>query len=64
MTEARGDDRGREPALAAAEIALARARVHLDACVRCGLCGESCHVYLADPSPENLWILELYASRT
>jgi len=27
---------------------------HLNACVRCGLCGESCHIYLADPVPENL----------
>jgi Fe-S oxidoreductase len=27
---------------------------HLNACVRCGLCGESCHIYLTDPVPENL----------
>ncbi len=27
---------------------------HLNACVGCGLCGESCHVYLTDPVPENL----------
>lgn len=27
---------------------------HLNACVRCGLCGETCHVYLAEPVPENL----------
>jgi Fe-S oxidoreductase len=27
---------------------------HLNACVRCGLCGESCHVYLTDPDPRNL----------
>ncbi len=27
---------------------------HLNACVKCGLCGETCHVYLADPQPENL----------
>jgi len=27
---------------------------HLHACVRCGLCGETCHIYLADPVPENL----------
>ncbi|MBF0314679.1 MAG: (Fe-S)-binding protein [Oligoflexia bacterium] len=28
--------------------------VHFEACVRCGLCGKSCHVYLSDPSVENL----------
>lgn len=27
---------------------------HSQACVHCGLCGESCHIYLDDPSPENL----------
>ena len=27
---------------------------HLNSCVRCGLCGESCHYYLADPKPEYL----------
>ncbi|BDU77916.1 (Fe-S)-binding protein [Mesoterricola sediminis] len=27
---------------------------HLEACVRCGLCAESCHYYLADPVPENI----------
>ncbi|MFA4986086.1 MAG: (Fe-S)-binding protein [Candidatus Brocadiia bacterium] len=27
---------------------------HLNACVRCGLCGETCHIYIADPVPENL----------
>lgn len=30
------------------------AAYHLNACVRCGLCGESCHIYRADPTPENL----------
>ncbi len=30
------------------------AAYHFDACVRCGLCGESCHVYKTDPVPENL----------
>jgi len=29
------------------------AAYHLNACVRCGLCAESCHIYLADPEPEN-----------
>lgn len=27
---------------------------HVNACVHCGLCGESCHIYLADPVSENL----------
>jgi len=27
---------------------------HLNSCVRCGLCGESCHYYLSDPKPEYL----------
>lgn len=27
---------------------------HLAACVRCGLCGQSCHVWRSDPVPENL----------
>jgi Fe-S oxidoreductase len=27
---------------------------HLNACVKCGLCGESCHIYLTEPDPENL----------
>ena len=30
------------------------AAYHFDACVRCGLCGESCHIYKTDPVPENL----------
>ncbi len=31
-----------------------RAAYHLNACVKCGLCGETCHVYQAEPVPENL----------
>ena len=27
---------------------------HMNACVKCGLCGEVCHIYKADPRPENL----------
>ena len=27
---------------------------HLNACVRCGLCGATCHIYLTDPVLENL----------
>jgi Fe-S oxidoreductase len=27
---------------------------HLNACVRCGLCGETCHIHLAEPEPANL----------
>jgi Fe-S oxidoreductase len=30
------------------------AAYHVEACVRCGLCGETCHVYRAQPEPENL----------
>ncbi len=35
-------------------VAGSRAALHAKACVRCGLCGQSCHVYLADPVPANL----------
>ena len=27
---------------------------HMNSCVKCGLCGESCHIYITDPVPENL----------
>jgi len=27
---------------------------HMHACVKCGLCGETCHIYKTDPVPENL----------
>jgi len=27
---------------------------HLNSCVRCGLCGESCHYYLSNPKPQYL----------
>ena len=27
---------------------------HMNACVKCGLCGETCHIYKTDPVPENL----------
>ena len=27
---------------------------HLNACVRCGLCAETCHIYRAEPEAENL----------
>lgn len=42
-----------------ARDALARAAAgplaaHLNACVKCGLCGQSCHIYRAEPQPENL----------
>lgn len=30
------------------------AAFHVNACVRCGLCGETCHVYQSDPVPDNL----------
>jgi Fe-S oxidoreductase len=26
---------------------------HLNACVRCGLCAETCHIFLGDPEPAN-----------
>ncbi|UCC29070.1 MAG: (Fe-S)-binding protein [Phycisphaerales bacterium] len=29
------------------------AAYHLNACVRCGLCAETCHVYQGEPVPEN-----------
>lgn len=32
----------------------ALAAYHLNACVRCGLCAETCHVYRAEPVPENI----------
>jgi ferredoxin len=35
-------------------VAGSRAALHAKACVRCGLCGQSCHVYLAEPMPANL----------
>lgn len=31
-----------------------RGALNMDACVRCGLCGQSCHIYLSEPVPENL----------
>ena len=27
---------------------------HMNACVKCGLCGETCHIYKTDPVPENM----------
>jgi Fe-S oxidoreductase len=30
------------------------AAYHFDACVRCGLCAKSCHIYRAEPVPENV----------
>jgi len=54
-----GDDKDTAETAAQASAALARAcrglaAYHLNACVRCGLCGESCHIYRAEPTPENL----------
>ncbi len=53
------DDKTPADIATAAREALVRvvrgaAAYHLNACVRCGLCGESCHIYRADPTPENL----------
>lgn len=39
---------------ALARVARGLAAVHLNACVRCGLCGTSCHIYRTDPRAENL----------
>ncbi len=39
-------------ALAAAARGLAA--YHANACVKCGLCGEACHIYRAQPEPANL----------
>ncbi|MBU0618370.1 MAG: (Fe-S)-binding protein [Planctomycetes bacterium] len=41
-----------------ARAALARsirglAAYHLNACVKCGLCAETCHIYQAEPEPDN-----------
>ncbi|MDQ7778413.1 MAG: (Fe-S)-binding protein, partial [Planctomycetota bacterium] len=44
----------REAVKALREAVQALGAYHLNACVRCGLCGETCHVYLAEPEPENL----------
>ncbi|MGD8719917.1 MAG: (Fe-S)-binding protein [Candidatus Zixiibacteriota bacterium] len=30
------------------------AAYHMHSCVKCGLCGETCHIYKTDPVPENL----------
>jgi Fe-S oxidoreductase len=30
------------------------AAYHMNACVQCGLCGSSCHIYQAEPVPENI----------
>ncbi|MFC1572102.1 (Fe-S)-binding protein [Candidatus Eisenbacteria bacterium] len=30
------------------------ASYHMNACVKCGLCGETCHIYQAEPEPKNL----------
>jgi Fe-S oxidoreductase len=35
-------------------VARGLAAYHFDACVRCGLCGESCHIYRTEAVPENL----------
>ena len=29
------------------------AAYHMNACVKCGLCAETCHIYLTDPVPAN-----------
>ena len=41
-------------AQAMAAAARGLAAYHANACVKCGLCGQSCHVFLAEPQPENL----------
>jgi Fe-S oxidoreductase len=51
----RDDDPGLAPARDVLDAAARDGRAaHLNACVRCGLCGESCHVWLAEPEFENL----------
>lgn len=48
---------GHEARAAQAELArVVRGPVaaHLNACVRCGLCAETCHIYLAEPEPANV----------
>jgi Fe-S oxidoreductase len=36
-----------------AEAIRGRAAYHLNACVKCGLCAETCHIYQAKPEPAN-----------
>jgi Fe-S oxidoreductase len=53
-----GRDRDDAAITDAARAALARAirglaAYHLNACVKCGLCAETCHIYQAEPEPEN-----------
>lgn len=48
-----------EQAVDEARAALARVirglgAYHLNACVKCGLCSETCHIYRTDPVPENM----------
>jgi len=37
-----------------ARVIKGRAAYHLNACVKCGLCGESCHIYRTEPEWANL----------
>jgi len=37
-----------------AESARGLGTFHMTACVQCGLCAETCHIYLADPKIENI----------
>ena len=51
--------RGDDWAVEEARAALARAirgwgACHLNACVKCGLCSETCHIYQAEPVAENM----------
>ena len=51
------EGRARALAIALAELDAAagrRAEIHMKACVRCGLCGQSCHIYRSEPTPANL----------
>jgi Fe-S oxidoreductase len=65
MTESDKDEAAKGPALDDADAvrkardelrraARGLAAYHFDACVRCGLCAESCHIYRAEPVPENV----------
>lgn len=54
-SDAEARARALSSALAALDAEAGRqAAIHMSACVRCGLCGQSCHIYRSEPTPANL----------